>query len=88
MYTIWLLILYQSYNDVSEYHLLTTHTYNYIYEIELSPSLSLPAMHKDYQVKTCFSSQITFYRHQVCALPVSLEIMAYISKFITFWQVY
>jgi len=23
---------YQSYSDVSKYHLLTTHTYNYIYE--------------------------------------------------------
>jgi len=32
------------------YHLLTTHTYNVIYDMELRPNLSFPIMHTFYQV--------------------------------------
>jgi len=48
--------LYQSYNDVSEYHLPITHTYKYIYEMELRLSLLFPVVHQGCQAKTCFSS--------------------------------
>ena len=41
-----LINFYQSYNDVSEYHLLIIPTYNYIYEIELKPNLSFLHLHK------------------------------------------
>jgi len=36
---------------VSEYHLLTIHIDNYIYEIELRPELSFLIMHQFYPVK-------------------------------------
>jgi len=46
-------------NDVSEYHVLIIHTYNYIYETNLRPSLSLLVMHKGYQVKFHFKDSST-----------------------------
>jgi len=54
------LVILSYLNYVSEYYLLTTHTYGSIYEIELRPSLSIPVKHKGYEVKICFSSQNTF----------------------------
>ena len=47
--------LSQLHNYVSEYHLLTMHTHNYIYKIESGPSLLFLVMHKFYQVTTLSS---------------------------------
>jgi len=63
---------------LSTYHLLTTHTYNHIYETELRPILSFLIIHKFYQIRVhskdsvhslIFRNQSTFTK--ICNIFVS-----------------
>jgi len=77
------LAVYPSYNDMSEYHLLIIHTYNYIYTIESRPSLSFTIMHK-----VLWSYKMIFKSDFMLKIPITcihFRNQSMFIKIVMFW---
>jgi len=82
---VYLLEFCQSYNDMNEYHLLITHTYNYIYETKSRPSLSFPIMCKVLSIHNKFVKSAVILKISGTCIDYTFRNQSMLVKPIAFW---